>query len=271
VTDRGKGDDAKALGIKVDYPNDKWDIALNYKRIGRDFEPALGFVPRPAVQLFNLGIDNRTRIARGPFQQLVHEFRPFVATDLAGRWESYRVFFAPINWRFRSGDRFEFNANPVGERLTRPFEVSEGVTLARGRYRWMQYRLEVGTAQKRRLYSQVTWWFGGFYNGSIDQVIWTGAWNPTSLITVEFTGERNMARLPAGNFDQTLVGNRLRLNLSPDLSIASYVGVNTRLRWTFTPEADLFVVYNHNVRSILDRWQLDSNQFVAKVQYAWRR
>lgn len=89
-----------------------------------------------------------------------------------------------------------------------------------------------------------------------------------------------MGRLPSGNFDQTLVGNRIRLNVSPNLSVASYVqydtitdsvGVNTRLRWTFRPEADLFVVYNHNIRSVVDRWQLDSNQLVMKVQYAWRR
>ena len=67
--------------------------------------------------------------------------------------------------------------------------------------------------------------------------------------------------------------------MSPDLSFASYVqydtdselvGTNTRLRWTFTPVADLFVVYNHNVRSILDRWRLDSNQLLIKLQYALR-
>jgi hypothetical protein len=149
-----------------------------------------------------------------------------------------------------------------------------------GRYHWTQYRLEVGTAQKRRLYTQVTWWFGEFYDGTIDQIIWTGAWNPTALFTIEFTGERNIGRLPSGDFDQTLIGNRIRLNVSPDLSVASYVqydtitdsvGVNTRLRWTFRPEADLFIVYNHNIRSVVDRWQLDSNQLVMKVQYAWRR
>lgn len=279
ATDQHAGGDANAYGVKVDYPNDEWDIALNYKRIGRDFSPAVGFVPRPAVQLFSLGIDNRTRIGSGPFQQLVHEFRPFVATDLAGRWESYRVFFAPVNWRFRSGDRVEVNVNPVGERLVAPFEVSEGVVIAPGRYHWKQYRLEVGTAQKRRLYTQVTWWFGGFYDGTIDQVVWTGAWNPTALFTIEFSGERNLGRLPSGDFDQALIGNRIRLNVSPNLSVASYVqydtitdsvGVNTRLRWTFRPEADLFVVYNHNIRSLVDRWQLDSNQLVMKVQYAWR-
>ncbi|MCC6989120.1 MAG: hypothetical protein IT181_08995, partial [Acidobacteria bacterium] len=280
ATDRRTGSDAEAYGLKLDYPNDEWDIVFNYKRIGRDFNPAVGFVPRPAVQLFNLGIDNRTRIASGPLQQLVHELRPFVATDLAGRWESYRVFVAPINWRFRSGDRLEVNVNPTGERLVATFEVSDGVVLAPGRYHWRQYRLEVGTAQKRRLYTQLTWWFGGFYDGALDRIVWTGAWNPTALLTVEFSGERNMARLPAGDFDQTLLGTRLRVNVSPDLSVSSYVqydtvsksvGINSRLRWTLRPEADLFVVYNHNVRSLLERWQLQSNQLVMKLQYAWRR
>jgi hypothetical protein len=51
---------------------------------------------------------------------MFYEFRPFLATDLSGKWESYRIFFAPVDRRFRSGDRFEFNANPTGERLVAP-------------------------------------------------------------------------------------------------------------------------------------------------------
>lgn len=275
----GLGRDATAHGFKIDYPNDLWDIALTYKRIGRDFNPSLGFVPRPAVHLYNLSVNNRTRLARGPIQQLFHEFQPFVATDLSGRWESYRVFVAPVNWRFRSGDRFEFNVNPTGERLVQPFQIAQGVVIPEGSYHWKRYRLEIGTAQKRRLYSQLTWWFGRFYNGELDQIVWTGAWNPMALFTIEFSGERNIGRLDTGRFRQTLVGTRLRVNVSPDLSVASYVqydtdsdsvGVNTRLRWTFVPVADLFVVYNHNVRSLVDRWQLDSNQLLVKLQYAFR-
>jgi Domain of unknown function (DUF5916) len=273
------GGDATAHGFKVDYPNDLWDIALTYKRIGRNFDPSLGFVPRPAVQLYNLGVDSSPRLARGPIQQMFFEFEPSLATNLAGHWESYRVFSAPVNWRFRSGDRAEFNIVPAGERLIEPFEVADGVSIPPGAYHWRRYRLEAGTAQKRRLYAQLTWWFGGFYDGDLDQVQWTGAWNPMPLFTVEFTGERNIGRLPSGHFTQTVVGNRVRVNVSPDLSIASYVqydtetdsiGINTRLRWTFRPVADLFVVYNHNVRSSLDRWHLESNQLLVKLQYAWR-
>jgi hypothetical protein len=276
---RGIGPDANAYGFKVDYPNDRWDIQLTAKRIGRDFDPSIGFVPRPGVYLMNGNIDNRTRLSKGPIQQLFHEFGPTLATDLSGKWESYRVFMAPVNWRFRTGDRFELNANPTGERLVTPTEIG-GVMIQPGSYHWTRYRVEVGTAPKRRLYSQVTWWFGGFYDGRLNQVIWTGAWNPTPLVTVEFSGERNVGHLAAGTFRQTLVGTRLRVNLSPDLSIASYVqydtdsdslGTNTRLRWTFAPAGDLFVVYNHNVRSLVDRWHLDSNQLLVKIQYAWRR
>jgi hypothetical protein len=275
----GLGGDASAYGFKVDYPNDLWDIQLTAKRIGRNFDPSIGFVPRRSVYLYNGQINNRTRLATGPIQQLFHEFIPSLATDLSGTWESYRVFMAPVNWRFRSGDRFELNANPTGERLVEPFEIADGVFIPPGSYHWMRYRVEVGTAQKRRLYSQVTWWFGDFYDGELDQIVWTGAWNPTPLVTVEFSGERNIGRLPSGDFTQTLVGNRLRLNISPDLSIASYVqydtdsdsvGVNTRLRWTFSPAGDLFVVYNHNVRELLQRWQLESNQLLVKCQYALR-
>jgi hypothetical protein len=113
------------------------------------------------------------------------------------------------------------NVNPTGERLLEPFAIS-GVIIPPGAYHWKRYRIEGGTAQKRRLYTQVTWWFGGFYNGNLDQIEWTGAWNPTPLLTIEFTGERNIGNLATGRFTQTLVGNRIRINISPDLSISSY-------------------------------------------------
>ena len=270
--------DRTAYGIKVDYPNDLWDVALTWKRIGESFDPSLGFVPRRSVHLFNGTVMNKIRPRSGIIQQLNHQLFPFFAMDLSGRWESYRIFFAPVNWTFRSGDRFELNANPTGERLVEPFEIAPDVVIQPGSYRWMRYRVEVGTAQKRRFWTQVTWWFGGFYDGKLDQLVWVGAFNPFPLLTLELNGDWNHGRLSSGDFTQTLVGARLRLNLSPDLSLSSYVqyetttesvGTNTRLRWTFKPNGDLFIVYNHNLFRPLDRWQLDNNQLLIKAQYAF--
>ena len=80
-------------------------------------------------------------------------------------------------------------------------------------------------------------------------------------------------------FRSQVSGTRVRFNVSPDMQISSYwqydtssrsVGTNTKLRWTFRPLGDLFVIYNHNVRERLDRWALDSNQLLVKLQYAFR-
>jgi hypothetical protein len=191
---------------------------------------------------------------------------------------------APINCRLESGDRFELNFIPTGERLLAPFEVADGVTIAPGAYRFNRFRLEGGLAAKRRFNAQATWWFGNFYDGRLDQYQLTGAWKPSSLVIVELSGEHDVGRMPEGYFVQDLVGTRVRLNVSPDLQLNSFVqydnasesyGTNTRLRWTFNPLGDLFMVYNHNLRArdpVTRRRELvfASNQLLVKVQYAFR-
>ena len=285
---RGLESKKSARGFEIDYPNDLWDGFLRYKWIDEGFDPSLGFVPRTGVQIANLGINYSPHPAHpiGPLhvRQMFVEFEPSVVTNLDGRWESYRVFFAPVNWRLESGDRFEFNIVPVGERLDEPFEISDGVTVPAGEYNWRRYRLEAGLATKRKFSGQFTWWFGDFYDGKLDQLEATAAWKPSPLFIVEFSGERNIGRLPEGSFTEDLIGTRFRLNFSADLQLNSFLqydsesrsfGSNTRLRWTFDPLGDLFVVYNHNLlrRDRLDGRSLvtfDSNQLLLKAQYNFR-
>lgn len=272
--------DTAAYAFKVDYPNDEWDWRVWYKRVGRDFDPSLGFVSRRASQSWNPSFMHRPRFARGPIQQMSYGLNPYIWTDLSGRWDTYDTQIQLADLLFRSGDRVRIGVSPSGDRPQAPFEISPGVVIPPGSYEWVRRSITASTAQKRRFSTSLTWGSGSFYDGSLDQYEWSGAWNPAPLVTLEFTGERNIGRIQAGRFTQQLVGARMRVNVSPDLSIASYaqydtdtdsVGVNTRLRWTFVPVADLFVVYNHNVRSLLDRWELESNQLLVKIQYTVRR
>jgi hypothetical protein len=112
----------------------------------------------------------------------------------------------------------------------------------------------------------------------------TAAWKPSSLFTMEMNATRNVGHLLEGAFTQQVVGTRVRVNVSPDLQFNSYVqydresgqvGTNARARWTFSPVGDLFVVYNHNLRTLdplsRDRnVRFDSNELLLKVQYAFR-
>jgi len=271
--------DKTAVGLLIDYPNDTWDNFFSYTRIGESFDSSLGFVPRRAMQSFVGGINYRYRPDVPRVRWFFFELRPTLVTDLEGNWESYRVFTAPFNLRLQSADRFEFNVNQEGERLVEPFEIAEGVIIPPGSYHWQRYRLEYAAAPQRVLSGQITWWFGPFYDGSLHQISLRLAWKPSAFLSLEFSGERNIGDLPQGEFTQEVFGTRLNLNFSPDLVLNSFVqydndsrlvGTNTRLRWTFAPVGDLFVVYNHNIRDLEDRWLRDSNQLVVKLQYAFR-
>jgi uncharacterized protein DUF5916 len=280
--------DRTAAGVKIDYPNDLWDLAFKYKRIGDAFDPSLGFAPRMGVHLTDLWVSWQPRPKRpiGPLhiRQCFWENELSLVSGLSGGWQSYRYFMAPINCRLESGDRFEFNIVPTGERLAEPFEIADGVTIPPGAYHFNRYRLEAGLAAKRRVSGQGTWWFGRFYDGRLNQYEIIGAWKPSALFMLELSGERNAGRTPQGQFTQDVVGTRLRLNVSPDLQLTGFLqydndsdsfGTNSRLRWTFHPLGDLFVVYNHNLRTrdpVTLRRQLvfASNQLLVKLQYAFR-
>lgn len=280
--------DRSAAGFKIDYPNDLWDMTLKYKRIGAVFDPSLGFVPRAGVHIADLVVNWQPRPTRpiGPLhiRQCFWENELSYVAGLTGGWQSYRYFMAPINCRLESGDRFEFNFVPTGERLLEPFEVADGVTIPRGSYHFNRFRLEGGLAAKRRFSAQATWWFGQFYNGHLNQYELTAAWKPTPLFIVELSGEHDAGKVSSGHFAQDLIGTRLRVNVSSDFQVNSFVqydsesesfGTNTRLRWTFNPLGDLFVVYNHNLRTrdpltLRRDLQFASSQLLIKLQYALR-
>jgi len=237
--------DKSAIGIKIDYPNDLFDWFVQYRRIGDAFDPSLGFISRKAYN--------------------------------SNHWESYRVFLAPLNASLESGDRFEFNVVPTGEYLKDQFEISEGVIIEQGGYHWMRYRLEASTASKRAINGMATYWFGDFYGGKLDQIDLRMNWRVMSFLVLEFMYENNIGRIPAGNFNKELVSVRTALNISSDMNISLFVqydnesgsvGSYSRLRWTFAPLGDLFVVYKHNIQPELeDRWQQDQNQLIVKLTY----
>ncbi len=272
--------DRTAAGLKIDYPNDLIDAALTWKRIGDAFDPPVGFVPRRGVHLLTLGADVSPRPGRFGIRQMYFENRLSLALDLDGRWESYRLFLAPINWQLESGDRIEANVVPQGERLVEPFEVADGVVVQPAAYRFTRYRVEAEFAARRRIGGQLTWWFGDFYGGRLDQFEVEANWRPSATVALEVNLEHNRGRLPEGNFNTTVFGTRVRYNFSPNISINSLVqydtesaslGANSRLRWTITPTAELFVIHNHNLRNRLDRWSFESNRFLTKFQYTFRR
>ncbi len=272
--------DRDAWGFAAAYPNNMLAAQVLYKRLGTGFDPSLGFVPRRGVEIVSGGVDRRVLRPVGGVRDAVVQLHGRVVLDSLRRWESYFAFAAPFYLRFESGDRVEFNVAPYGERLAQPFDIAPNVTIPAGQYEWIRYRLEGTFATKRAVSGRVTWWFGDFYDGRLDELAATLVIRPSAAASLELTAVRNAGSLPVGEFTQEVFRARARLNLSADLTFNSLVqydnqsrtlGANSRLRWQFHPLGELFLVHTHNVDRSGGRFAFASSQLLAKVQYAIRR
>ena len=122
-----------AFGTKIDYPNDLWDVAFTFKRVDSLFDPSLGFVQRPGAQLLTLNITNTPRPKRPILglrvRQMTNEWFNTLATDLNGRWESYRDLSRADELATRER-RSVRGQRGTDRRATRaPFEIAEGVVI----------------------------------------------------------------------------------------------------------------------------------------------
>ncbi len=258
-------------GLKVDYPNDRWDAAFVYREFGDGLDPALGFLPRPGTRWFTGGFSYQPRPEDGPFgwvRQFFFECYPRVVEGLRGRTQSWRVFTAPFNVRTESGEHLELNFVPQYEYLDEPFEIAEGVVLPVGAYAFERYRIEVESAEHRNFVAASTLWFGEFFDGTLTQwEVSAGYASPRGHLQLDLVAENDFADLPEGSFIQRLYQLRAAYSFSPDLILSTdtqydsesrNVGINARLRWTIEPGNDFYVVWIQALERPWrpDRWSL---------------
>jgi len=270
-----------AGGFRIDYPNDRWDVALNWRQIGNQFRPALGFVPRTGIRKTDVSIAFQPRPERWGIRQFFFEANPVVITSLQNRLESWSVFAAPFNVRTESGEHLEWNVIPTFEYLGEPFEISPGVVIAPGSYRWTRYRSEVNTASKRWWVVDAALWWGGFYGGTLEQVEFGVTLKPSRHVALSAQAGRNTVALPEGSFTTDVLTVKADCNVTPNLSWAnlaqydnesSVAGLQSRFRWILQPGNDLFLILNRGWRRTLDESRFEPlfDRASAKLQYTVR-
>jgi hypothetical protein len=274
------GKDNTAFGFAVDFPNDLWDVSVSAKRIGADFDPSLGYVPWRGIYKARFDLAYKPRPSLSWLRQIWYELFTSIVTDVQGEVQQWSVFTAPVNWHLESGDRIEFNVYPNWERIPERFYITDDVYIEPGTYQWWRYRWELQTAGKRKLAAKASWWFGGYYDGHLNQIQLQATWRPSHHFNLALEGETNFVRVSSGDADILLARARLDVFLTPNFQILNYVqydnlsdsiGVNCRLRYTYRSLLDIFLVFNHNWLQIDNLYRTDLNQFLLKVQYSWRR
>jgi len=274
----------RGWGVAIDYPNDLWDVNASVKNFGDALEPTLGFLPRPGTRQYNFYSAYQPRPKQSWIQQFFFELQPRMVKDLDGRTLTWRVFTAPFNVESNGGVHLEANYAPEFQRLSRPFAITDSVTIPVGAYRFDRFRVEGQSSPARPIRVGTTVWLGTFFDGRLTQVSSFVTWTERAgHLQLEFDAENDFGRLPFGNFTQRLLQTKVVYAFSPNLIVSSYaqydtesrqVGINNRLRWTIRPEADLFIVWNrgwqHGLLDDPSRFAPRSDQLVMKLRWIWR-
>jgi hypothetical protein len=276
-----------SFGGSIEYPNDVWELELISRTVQDNFDPALGFVSRNNIRLFRTGgrYGPRPKNFLG-LQQMYHGvfYNRFTRVD-TGQVESANLFIIFPDWHFRSGDSLHALLSPdfVYEHLFQPFEISPGVVLLPGEYRFSRWINNVATAGKRRLQGQVKWTFGTYWSGHADEVQTTVTFKLPPRLTISSSLNQTFARLPEGNFSAHILSSQVNYSASPFLTFSNLLQYDnrsnnlswqSRIRWTMQPGNDLFFVVNQGwIRDADDgRFRLSpgDTQLSAKVQYTFR-
>ena len=249
------GDDG-AYGLRVAYPNDRWNVRASFREVQKNHDPAVGFVERTNYRRFN-------PVARfGPrprsnkwIRQVSMESWFEVLTDTRNELLSRSFRFTVFDLNLHSGDTVNVNINPVHERLERNFTL-RGLVLPKGNvYDYTRYSVGFNTANRRKVSGASNVQLGTFYSGKRRD--WSTTLNvrprPGVLATLSSTVTR--VELKEGSFSTNVLRALINTQFSPFVSVTNNIqydsvsrvlGWQFRFRWIVRPGNDIYVVWLNN-------------------------
>jgi hypothetical protein len=262
--------------------NDKLSLETDYLNVGRNFDPAVGFVRRRDMIRYRTDIGYYPRFGSG--DSLVRQVR-FNAGGfyIEGQDHEKQSSHGYLNSqvRFETGDDAGVDVVTDTDRVVQPFRVAE-VEIPAGDYDEWSTKAYVRTNSSRRLYAEANTGGGTFYGG--DHVFYGGlvAYKFAPQLNTSLKFERNAFDLPlvGGNFSTTVVslnvfaatGRKLYSNsLIQYDSVSRDFTANIRVRFLYRPGSDFFLVVNTGHR-FDDRFdprppEFDRRAVVTKLTY----
>jgi hypothetical protein len=275
------GDD-RGYGLSFGMPSSEGiEFEVSHKALEENFFPALGFVARTDFAATAGEINYTWR----PGNSWIRSFKSGTSAE----------FIEPINGDDRSSEfvlQYAEIANQSADHLTvyqvfkedefaEGFEVSDGIDIPAGDYRFDQTCLGLYTGEQRVLATESTVCEGGFYDGSILLFATRTTWRPSKHLKVIIGGEYNDVNLPQGDFITRLATLNLDVSFSTALSwenfvqydnVSDTIGLNSILRWIPRAGQETVLAIN-SLREDFDRdgrFRSYASDLTLKLSYTFR-
>ena len=276
-----EGDD-ESYQAAFSYEGDLYGLLVDHLLVGGNFNPEVGFMRRE---------DFRRTYAYAQFSPrpegiaAVRQFTWAGSLDYiengAGQLET-RILSGRFQTSFENSDSLSADVQQDYEFLARPFPIAGGVTIPVGGYEFRDFQVSYRMGPHRRVAGGLSLQHGEFFDGDITAVGYSrGRVEVSRQFAVEPSVSLNRITLPHGRFTARVATARLTATFTPRMfasallqynSTNNVLSTNVRLRWEYQPGSELFIVYNDQRDTWLNRGfpMLENRAFVVKLTRQFR-
>ena len=251
----GRTGDEMAYNARVQYGRGGLDSHIEFTQVGDDFNPEVGFLRRSAFRSTDYRVFWRYRT---PSISWLREVRPHTQVttfwDLDGFREG-QTWHLDNHIDFESGWFIGPGFDIEWEGFQEDFEVSPGVVVPAGQYKYWETDLQLRSDRSRTLSASSRFALGQFLAGNQTSFDATLRVRSGSNLNTEIGWSRRDISLPWGDFTSNLVQARFNYSFSPRMNFQSLIQYNDRLEnWSGNLRfgllnlagagSGLFIVYN---------------------------
>lgn len=277
-----EGDDS-ALGMGIrSQPQEKFGAYLSYKQFGKNYNPALGFLSRPGDGNFNTSVYYTYR----PQESYLRTIRPRITLErferlVDGSVDSESITLQPFQLTNHTGDAIQLDLTRETEGLIEPFEISDGIIIAVGEYKFHRQGVTFSSGAQRKFSGEFSYSEGDFFGGEKTAIEANFNWRPSARFRLNAGYAMDDIKLPEGSFVSRLTRFRVDVVFSSKLSwvnliqwdnVSNSMGINSRFHWIPEAGREIFLVLNHNLQAMDGNRNFRSKaaDFTVKANYTFR-
>jgi hypothetical protein len=259
-------DPEEATGMTRSLLNAKWQrrtqrglaYTLEALRVGRDYRPEVGFLPRSDVTTANaVGNWYFFTDKHKHFRRVYPGALAFQTLRNADRALESGTWAAWLQWDTKAGGGGWVEPKVFHENVREPFKAGDA-TIPAGRYSFADLQLVFSMPSGARLRTDVDVRAGTFFDGTRAQAIVTPTWNVSRHLELGASYQLTRLRFPVrGEKDDIHLAElqvRAALNARASAnavvqynSTTDRVDLNLRLRYNFAEGTDLWLVYDEGL------------------------
>ena len=283
--DQQQLDSTYSYGVGVNYQTYRWEARSDFRSIGANFNPEVGFVRRTDFNQIRGTVYYNLYPERGSIQSHAPGFDfDFLGNEEYGLTDWDLNVLYRIN--FRNNARFSMRLRRQYTFLFEPFDPSGtgGIELPQNTDYAYNFVIANFTSDERHsFYYELGTSSGQYFNGNRLNLEGTLFYRHSRKVLASMNFEFNRIKLPEPYNDANLVlvGPRFDITFTRKIFWTTFiqynnqidnVNINTRFQWRYKPVSDIFLVYTDNYFAGVDGRFIDLNRpksraLVFKLSY----